>query len=76
MTRTNVDLKVLSQRLGLGKSGLHMALEETLKEVLQVPLGCVTPFSLFNNSARSVALLLDHGFKNKSMSSSIHYQMI
>lgn len=65
MTTTNVDLKVLSQRLGLGKSGLRMAPEETLKEVLQVPLGCVTPFALFNESARSVALLLDHGFKKQ-----------
>lgn len=65
MTTTNVDLKVLSQRLGLGKSGLRMAPDETLKEVLQVPLGCVTPFALFNESARSVALLLDHGFKKE-----------
>lgn len=65
MTTTNVDLKVLSQRLGLGKGGLRMAPEETLKEVLQVPLGCVTPFALFNESARSVALLLDHGFKKQ-----------
>ncbi|KAL4197058.1 hypothetical protein AMTRI_Chr04g249330 [Amborella trichopoda] len=60
---TKVDLKVLSQRLGLGKGGLRMAPEESLQEVLQVPLGCVTPFALINESARSVALLLDQGLK-------------
>ncbi|KAG6509062.1 hypothetical protein ZIOFF_034453 [Zingiber officinale] len=51
---TNVDLKVLSQRLGLGKGGLRMAPEEALQELLQVPLGCVTPFALINDSARSI----------------------
>ncbi|RVW17662.1 Prolyl-tRNA synthetase associated domain-containing protein 1 [Vitis vinifera] len=33
---TKVDLKVLSQRLGLGKGGLRMAPEEALGEILQV----------------------------------------
>ncbi|KAG5525021.1 hypothetical protein RHGRI_031642 [Rhododendron griersonianum] len=65
---TKVDLKVLSQRLGLGKAGLRMAPEEALLEVLQariiVPLGCVTPFALVNDSARHVSLLLDKGFKD------------
>ncbi|XP_059631843.1 uncharacterized protein LOC132274552 [Cornus florida] len=60
---TKVDLKVLSQRLGLGKGGLRMAPEEALGEILQVPLGCVTPFALVNESARHVSLLLDQGFK-------------
>ncbi|XP_042508032.1 uncharacterized protein LOC122084066 [Macadamia integrifolia] len=60
---TTVDLKVLSQRLGLGKGGLRMAPEEALHEILQVPLGCVTPFALINDSARNVSLLLDQGFK-------------
>ncbi|XP_010272801.1 PREDICTED: prolyl-tRNA synthetase associated domain-containing protein 1 [Nelumbo nucifera] len=60
---TTVDLKVLSQRLGLGKGGLRMAPEESLQEILQVPLGCVTPFALINDSARHVSLLLDQGFK-------------
>ncbi|KAF5740310.1 hypothetical protein HS088_TW11G00377 [Tripterygium wilfordii] len=63
---TKVDLKaVLSQRLGLGKGGVRMAPEETLTEILQVPLGCVTPFALVNESARDVALLLDQGFKSQ-----------
>ncbi|XP_076914476.1 uncharacterized protein LOC143573497 [Bidens hawaiensis] len=60
---TKVDLKVLSQRLGLGKGGLRMAPEEAVTEVLEVPLGCVTPFALVNESARNVSLLLDQGFK-------------
>ncbi|KAF3445682.1 hypothetical protein FNV43_RR10858 [Rhamnella rubrinervis] len=62
---TKVDLKVLSARLGLGKGGLRMAPEEALGEVLQVPLGCVTPFALVNESARHVSLLLDHGYKGQ-----------
>ncbi|KAK1302222.1 hypothetical protein QJS10_CPB12g01665 [Acorus calamus] len=65
LASTNVDLKVLSQRLGLGKGGLRMAPEEALQEILQVPLGCVTPFALVNESARDVSLLLDQGFKNQ-----------
>ncbi|KAL0910902.1 hypothetical protein M5K25_018998 [Dendrobium thyrsiflorum] len=60
---TNVDLKVMSQRLGLGKGGLRMAPEEALQEILQVPLGCVTPLALINESARAVSLLLDKAFK-------------
>ncbi|KAL8482141.1 hypothetical protein ACS0TY_028339 [Phlomoides rotata] len=62
---TKVDLKVLSQRLGLGKGGLRMAPEEALSEILQVPLGCVTPLALVNESARHVSLLLDQGFKSQ-----------
>ncbi|GAU39936.1 hypothetical protein TSUD_149460 [Trifolium subterraneum] len=62
---TKVDLKVLSQRLGLGKGGLRMAPEEALGELLQVPLGCVTPFAVVNESARDVSLLLDQGFKKE-----------
>ncbi|CAL0319392.1 unnamed protein product [Lupinus luteus] len=62
---TKVDLKVLSQRLGLGKGGLRMAPEEALGDILQVPLGSVTPFALVNESARDVSLLLDQGFKTQ-----------
>ncbi|CAM8878157.1 unnamed protein product [Rhodiola kirilowii] len=62
---TKVDLKVLSQRLGLGKGGLRMAPEEALQEILQVPLGCVTPFAVMNETARHVSLLLDQVFKTK-----------
>lgn len=62
---TKVDLKVLSQRLGLGKGGLRMAPEEALSEILHVPLGCVTPFAIVNESARHVSLLLDKEFKSQ-----------
>ncbi|KAH6832810.1 YbaK/aminoacyl-tRNA synthetase-associated domain-containing protein [Perilla frutescens var. hirtella] len=65
LANTKVDLKVLSQRLGLGKGGLRMAPEEALSEILHVPLGCVTPFALVNESARHVSLLLDKGFKSQ-----------
>ncbi|XP_047342225.1 prolyl-tRNA synthetase associated domain-containing protein 1 [Impatiens glandulifera] len=67
MADTKVDLKVLSQRLGLGKTGLRMAPEEALPEILQVPLGSVTPFALVNESARHVSLLLDKGFKDQDL---------
>ncbi|CAI9106015.1 OLC1v1005064C1 [Oldenlandia corymbosa var. corymbosa] len=62
---TKVDMKILSQRLGLGKGGLRFAPEEALAEILQVPLGCVTPFALLNESARDVSLLLDQGLRTK-----------
>jgi len=65
LVETKVDMKILSQRLGLGKGGLRMAPEENLLQVLQVPLGCVTPFALINESASAVSLLLDKGFKSK-----------
>ncbi|KAM7507725.1 hypothetical protein LguiA_018178 [Lonicera macranthoides] len=65
LTDTKVDLKVLSQRLGLGKGGVRMAPKEALPEILQVPQGCVTPFALMNESARHVSLLLDQRFKTQ-----------
>ncbi|XP_031124664.1 uncharacterized protein LOC116027279 isoform X1 [Ipomoea triloba] len=65
LSETKVDLKVLSQRLGLGKGGLRMAPEEAFTEVLQVPLGSVTPFALVNESARHVSLVLDRGLKTQ-----------
>jgi hypothetical protein len=52
MVDTKVDMKVLSQRLGLGNGGIRMAPEEALGELLQVSLGCVTPFAVVNESAR------------------------
>lgn len=66
LTSTQVDLKLLSQRLGLGKGGLRMAPLENLSAVLQVPEGSVTPLAVFQESARSLPLLLDHGFQNHS----------
>jgi len=65
LAETKIGMKILSQRLGLGKGGLRMAPEENLLQVLQVPLGCVTPFALINESASAVSLLLDKGFKSK-----------
>ncbi|XAR62788.1 Proline--tRNA ligase [Bertholletia excelsa] len=65
LAETKIDLKVLSQRLGLGKAGLRMAPEEALQEILKVPLGSVTPFALVNDSARNVCLMLDKGFKDQ-----------
>uniref|UniRef100_A0A161XRC4 YbaK/aminoacyl-tRNA synthetase-associated domain-containing protein n=1 Tax=Daucus carota subsp. sativus TaxID=79200 RepID=A0A161XRC4_DAUCS len=65
LSDTKVDLKVLSQRLGLGKGGLRMAPEEALGEILKVPVGCVTPFAVVHESARCVSLLLDQRLKSQ-----------
>ncbi|KAF8730277.1 hypothetical protein HU200_017260 [Digitaria exilis] len=64
---TKVDMKILSRRLGLGKGGLRMAPEENLLQVLQVPLGCVTPFALINESASAVSLLLDEALSSSNL---------
>ncbi|KAJ8424667.1 hypothetical protein Cgig2_003101 [Carnegiea gigantea] len=42
-----------------------MAPEEALPEILQVAVGCVTPFALINESARDVSLLLDQGLRTQ-----------
>ncbi|CAD5314769.1 unnamed protein product [Arabidopsis thaliana] len=60
-----VDIGI-EERLGLGKGGIRMAPEEALGELLQVSLGCVTPFAVVNESARDVSLLLDQKFKNQT----------
>jgi hypothetical protein len=65
MTDTKVDLKILSQRLGLGKGGIRMAPKEALQEILQVPEGCATPFAIVNETARHVSVLLDQRFKSQ-----------
>eukprot|EP00270_Netrium_digitus_P008654 TRINITY_DN2599_c0_g1_i1.p1 TRINITY_DN2599_c0_g1~~TRINITY_DN2599_c0_g1_i1.p1 ORF type:complete len:391 (-),score=130.25 TRINITY_DN2599_c0_g1_i1:192-1217(-) len=62
-TTTKVDLKSISQRLGLGKSGLRMAPDDALTSVLQVPLGSATPFALVHESARPVGLILDKNLR-------------
>eukprot|EP00899_Mesostigma_viride_P011224 jgi/Mesvir1/20101/Mv13342-RA.2 len=59
---TKVDMRVLSQRLGLGKSGIRMAPPEDMQQLLQVPLGCVTPLAVLRETAKDVVLLLDKGY--------------
>jgi len=59
LQQTKVDLKLLSARLGLGKSGLRMAPDEMLGTVLQVAAGSVTPFAVWQPAAAGVLLLLD-----------------
>eukprot|EP00898_Chlorokybus_atmophyticus_P008995 jgi/Chlat1/9097/Chrsp97S08373 len=66
MAETTIDLKVLSQRLGLGKNGLRMAPEQLIPQILQVPLGSVTPFALLHDTAKPVVLLLDRAMQSKA----------
>lgn len=61
---TKVDLKVLSARMGLGKGGVSMASETALQEVLQLPLGSVTPLYVCNPAASQVVLFLDSRIKS------------
>ncbi|GAQ78428.1 hypothetical protein KFL_000130100 [Klebsormidium nitens] len=65
LVSTTVDMKKIALRLGVGKSGIRFAPEETLRAVLQVPLGSATPFAVFNETAKPVALLLDKKLQSK-----------
>mmetsp|Transcript_9874 Transcript_9874/g.19882 ORF Transcript_9874/g.19882 Transcript_9874/m.19882 type:complete len:305 (-) Transcript_9874:85-999(-) len=62
---TEVDLKTLSLRLGLGKKLLRMAPAEALGTVLQVPEGCLTPFALSRPDAKDIVLILDDKLKGE-----------
>mmetsp|Transcript_40229 Transcript_40229/g.89306 ORF Transcript_40229/g.89306 Transcript_40229/m.89306 type:complete len:309 (+) Transcript_40229:100-1026(+) len=66
LASTNVDLKLLSARLGTGKGGITFAPEELVDAVLKVPLGSVTPLAVVNPEAKDVALLLDHKIRQES----------
>ena len=53
----SIDLKRLHKKLGSGRLSFGRA--ELLLEVLGVPPGSVTPFSLINDSQHRVAVVLD-----------------
>lgn len=60
---TEVDLKTLSERVGVAKSKpLRLTSYEQMTEALKVSPGSVTPFAVIN-AERSVRLLLDARFK-------------
>ncbi len=63
LASTEVDIKTLSLRLGLGKKVPRMAPAEALKTVLHVPEGCLTPFALSRPDAKGIVLLLDEKLK-------------
>ena len=54
---TQVDLKALAKRLGLGRFSFGSA--ELLEKVLAVPAGSVTPFALMNDTAARVIVVVD-----------------
>ncbi len=54
-----IDLKRLHVKLGSGR--LSFGREELLREVLGVPPGSVTPFSLINDPRQRVRVVLDAG---------------
>ncbi len=57
-----IDLKQLGERLGAGR--LSFGSPERLRTYLGVEPGSVTPFSLINDTARKVSLVLDRGLSN------------
>ncbi|XP_024517122.1 uncharacterized protein LOC112341378 [Selaginella moellendorffii] len=63
---TNLDLKALSIRLGVGKGGVRFAPEENVVELLGVPPALVSPFVLTTDSQSSIVLLLDEKFETSS----------
>ncbi|MGC2409430.1 MAG: prolyl-tRNA synthetase associated domain-containing protein [Methyloceanibacter sp.] len=54
---TRVDLKVVAERLGLGR--LSFGKPELLAELLGVPPGSVTPFALINDPEARIAVVVD-----------------
>lgn len=67
LTDTTVDGKGLSVRLGLKASTpLRFANEKLFDELLQVPLGSVTPFCMANDTAHEIVMLMDQKFKECS----------
>ncbi len=54
---TQVDLKALAKRLGVGRFSFGRA--ELMQEVLGITPGAVTPFAVLNDAAGRVRLVLD-----------------
>ena len=59
---TRVDLKALPKRLGVGR--LSFCKPERLEAVLGVRPGSVTPFTLINDSAADVTVVVDQAIMN------------
>ena len=64
-----IDLKALRRRIG--SAALSFASAETLRQVLGVEPGSVTPFALINDREVSVRVLLDEGRWRNRPSTSI-----
>ncbi|MGE0613978.1 MAG: prolyl-tRNA synthetase associated domain-containing protein [Hyphomicrobiales bacterium] len=60
-----IDMKRLHERLGSGRLSFGRA--ELLMEVLGVPPGSVTPFSLINDKERRVNVVLDRRMMGKDV---------
>merc|ERR1712157_85303 len=58
LNTTEIDMKVFSLRLGLGKKQPRMAPAEALSKVLEVEEGCITPLALCRPAAKNVVLFL------------------
>lgn len=54
---TQIDLKILGEKLGVKKLGFASA--DRLAQYLGVTAGCVSPFGLLNDSENAVTVVLD-----------------
>ncbi|QDZ19370.1 hypothetical protein A3770_02p18880 [Chloropicon primus] len=66
LNSTEIDMKMLSLRLGLGKKHPRMAPEEALSKIFQVPAGCLTPLALSRPDTKNVVVLLDQKLKTEA----------
>jgi len=58
-TDTQIDLKALTKALGCGSGNLRAGSEEAMYEKLGAKKGALTLFSLVNDTAKAVELVLD-----------------
>jgi len=66
LNTTEIDMKVFSLRLGLGKKQPRMAPAEALSKVLEVEAGCITPLALSRPAAKNVVFLMDDKLRNEA----------
>jgi len=59
---TEIDLKTLHTKIG-ARGRLGFAAPDTMMDLLHVTPGTATPLALFNDTARSVTLVVDHALK-------------
>jgi Ala-tRNA(Pro) deacylase len=59
---TEIDLKTLHTKIG-ARGRLGFAAPDTMVDLLHVTPGTATPLALFNDTARSVTLVVDHALE-------------
>lgn len=65
LNETEIDLKLLAERIGFGRLSFGSA--ERLENTLGVKPGSVTPFAILNNREKNVINILDEAMFNHEM---------